>query len=310
MISEKKLAANRANGRKGRGPKTTHGKALSSRNALRHGLAAIGRQNPLHTTTITQIAKLICDNATEPELLELATIIAENEYILRCARAERVAAIERLRDRSSVARSRSQTFRLSLKRRRFRPVKLANGQFAVKSDILTIRIGRLAFLLIGGFEGGRINTIDEAQMAAFVTGGERDELSAACAAVPDLLRLQRYERRAWSRRKRAIRQFVAIKGGHSTSGIVDPQGVGRPRRTFPPPLSPNLLKHEGCRAVCGHERNPQVKPHGSGCGDRYQPISVGGFCSPRNRCRWPIEICSRPRRSAAFASDKLSATRL
>jgi hypothetical protein len=30
-------------------------------------------------------------------------------------------------------------------------------------------------------------------------------------AIPDLIRLERYERRAWSRHQRAIREFLNIK---------------------------------------------------------------------------------------------------
>jgi hypothetical protein len=39
---------------------------------------------------------------------------------------------------------------------------------------------------------------------------KRDDYEALEAAVPDLIRLERYERRAWSRQKRAIREFVAL----------------------------------------------------------------------------------------------------
>jgi hypothetical protein len=39
----------------------------------------------------------------------------------------------------------------------------------------------------------------------------RDEFDAMRLALPDLKRLERYERRAWSRRKRAIRDFIEIK---------------------------------------------------------------------------------------------------
>jgi hypothetical protein len=40
---------------------------------------------------------------------------------------------------------------------------------------------------------------------------ERDEYEALEAAILDLIRLGRYERRAWSRQKRAIRKFMEIK---------------------------------------------------------------------------------------------------
>ena len=47
----------------------------------------------------------------------------------------------------------------------------------------------------------------------------RDEHEALKAAAPDLVRLDRYECRAWSRQKRAIREFMKVKaageGSHS-----------------------------------------------------------------------------------------------
>jgi hypothetical protein len=38
-----------------------------------------------------------------------------------------------------------------------------------------------------------------------------DEFAALGEAVPDLIRLDRYERRAYSRQKRAIRNFMNMK---------------------------------------------------------------------------------------------------
>jgi hypothetical protein len=40
---------------------------------------------------------------------------------------------------------------------------------------------------------------------------ERDEYEALQAAIVDLIRLDRYERRAWSRQKRAVREFLKIQ---------------------------------------------------------------------------------------------------
>jgi hypothetical protein len=38
-----------------------------------------------------------------------------------------------------------------------------------------------------------------------------DEFAALGEVAPDLIRLDRYERRAWSRQKRAIRNFMNMK---------------------------------------------------------------------------------------------------
>jgi len=43
---------------------------------------------------------------------------------------------------------------------------------------------------------------------------ERDEPGAVQEALPDLVRLDRYARRAWSRQKRAIRNYMKIRQVH------------------------------------------------------------------------------------------------
>jgi hypothetical protein len=54
-----------------------------------------------------------------------------------------------------------------------------------------------------------------AYAAAYVNSTERDEFARRIRrlgeAFPDLIRLDRYERRAWSRQKRAIRNFMNMK---------------------------------------------------------------------------------------------------
>jgi len=44
---------------------------------------------------------------------------------------------------------------------------------------------------------------------------ERNDRDALNEAIPDLIRLERYERRAWPRHKRAIREFGRIKFNRS-----------------------------------------------------------------------------------------------
>jgi hypothetical protein len=83
---------------------------------------------------------------------------------------------------------------------------------------------------------------------------ERDEYEALEAAILDLIRLGRYERRAWSRQKRAIREFMKIKmtgvgfvprrSPRSVSCEICPASVGRtdPSEEGPPKLAERSQK--------------------------------------------------------------------
>ena len=102
MSSQARLAANRANARKSRGPRTAAGRTRASRNALRHGLAAISRHNPAYFPEIGRMASAYCEGDTDPLLFEQALIIAESDIILICLGGERLAAIERMRDPDAI----------------------------------------------------------------------------------------------------------------------------------------------------------------------------------------------------------------
>lgn len=56
-----------------------------------------------------------------------------------------------------------------------------------------------------------------------------DEHEAMKAAAPDLKRMERYERRAWSRLKRAMRDLIDLKCGHVQAGRFERHR--RPART-------------------------------------------------------------------------------
>jgi hypothetical protein len=60
MISERKLAANRRNAKKSCGPRTAAGKHKVSRNALRHGLAAVRHLDARPSRDIDLMAMALC----------------------------------------------------------------------------------------------------------------------------------------------------------------------------------------------------------------------------------------------------------
>jgi hypothetical protein len=89
MISARKLRANRANSRRSTGPKTIAGRATAARNSRRLGLAIPIPSDPTLSDEVDAIAQMIAGDEF-PELIELARRIAEAEVdVLRVRRARR-----------------------------------------------------------------------------------------------------------------------------------------------------------------------------------------------------------------------------
>ena len=82
MASERKLSANRTNARASTGPRSTHGKSLVSRNALRHGLAVPVNFDSRISAEIDAFAKDIVGPHLSPDLLSFARPIAEAQLDL------------------------------------------------------------------------------------------------------------------------------------------------------------------------------------------------------------------------------------
>jgi hypothetical protein len=98
MTSVRKIEANRRNSRKSCGPRTAAGKSNASRNAFRHGLAALMHRQPLPAPEIEQFARALCGDDNDPALFAQAVQIAQNEINLREVHAYQVHVIERLRE--------------------------------------------------------------------------------------------------------------------------------------------------------------------------------------------------------------------
>jgi hypothetical protein len=229
MTSDKKIAANRLNARRSTGPRTSRGKSRASGNAWRHGWAVV-KTVPLWVDG-QRVAEALCGDHATPALYEQAVIIAECEIVLLNLRAARVAAIKRSRivgwklDRPNQRSDFHEELTLALEvleRGELRPaIKLLNRTTRALRAAVTRVTNANAKIRVNEYNRAdreesspppasrpdpSTQRSDKNQPATQV----RDEVDAFQHVLPELVSLERYERRALSRRNRAIRMFEAI----------------------------------------------------------------------------------------------------
>jgi hypothetical protein len=254
MTSVRKVEANRRNSRKSCGPRTAAGKSTASRNALRHGLAALMHRQAVPVPEIEEFARALCGNDNDPALFAQAVQIAQNEMDLREVHAHQVYVIERLRAPYQVPFAKKDNS-LELGSARFMEGWLAEWEIRQRlSNVLKKYRDRMGLAHVAApqnpaswtdnlvLDAETLNYYKATDWARLGDGDmivpirlkalveeqevddqilqlaerrikeqERDEYEALEAAILDLIRLGRYERRAWSRQKRAIRKFMEIK---------------------------------------------------------------------------------------------------
>jgi hypothetical protein len=235
MTSEREAAANRLNARKSRGPRTAGGKATASRNALRHGLAALVHKHPVLSAEIESFAEALCDGDNDPTLFAQALIIGRNELVLRAISAQQIGVVERLADPSAIALAKGDNS-LKLSKAHLWKCKRAFKELIALRDHLMEKYKdelppptevervqearggypffppRLSSFLWDKEDLAANEPGDSAQVAsALQEPPDRDEGAALEEAARDLIRLDRYERRAWSQQKRTILEFMNIK---------------------------------------------------------------------------------------------------
>ena len=234
MTSTKRVAANRNNARKSTGPKTAKGKDRASRNALRHGLAAIARHNLSVSAQIERITRAICGGDAPPAQYEQALIIAESEVVLLHVRTARVATIERARKIApspdvlvpgfptdqewghafdDLARGRPQGA-TNLLARGADAVRVFSAKMSASAGDDETKTEQMG-------QDHRQSAVQDDSDGLLQTSRNssptmaRSELEALRQALPNLVSLDRYARRAASRRRRAIRNFIANSIVHS-----------------------------------------------------------------------------------------------
>jgi hypothetical protein len=89
VASTRKVKANRANARASTGPKTAQGRARTARNALRHGLSVPVFSDSVFSEEVDALAREIAGPDANAEALELARRVAEAEIDLRRVRYAR-----------------------------------------------------------------------------------------------------------------------------------------------------------------------------------------------------------------------------
>ena len=208
MKANSKIRANRTNAQKSTGPRTGAGKLRSSRNVIRHGLAS---QQESASKEIAAIAEDLCRDDPFPYREHHALAIAEAQVSLERVRKARVATIERLR--------------------RFKepPVGLVNTALSliaagdVKAIIALLRrIKAVNKELLKRMKAGERTLPKHGIVAEYFLEfcnlkvdrppnslPTRSEIECVLRTLPELIRLERYERRALGRKRRAIRAFAA-----------------------------------------------------------------------------------------------------
>jgi hypothetical protein len=176
MTSVRKTSANRTNARASTGPKTVHGRARAAQNALRHGLSLPVSSDPASWEEVEALARKVAGAGAGVEIQELARQVAEAQIDLR---------------------------RIRRARHRLLTDALSDPYYESRAD-KRMKVTAMCAVL------RRHNAPDELmeQLERFVTSTPEGPEKLAVILLEEakkLKALERYERRALSRRKRAIR---------------------------------------------------------------------------------------------------------
>jgi hypothetical protein len=171
MTSDRKLTSNRNNSRRGRGPRTAAGKTTSSRNALRHGLAISVLNEPAICAEIETLARAIAGNGADNFQLSQARIIATAQLDLLRVHSAKVALMNSKIGGAILSRDGTDDVMLDLQSD---DARLEAGNPSCETKVIQ--------------EFARVSTIEVLQ---------------------GLAKLHRYEGRAISRRRRAMRALLA-----------------------------------------------------------------------------------------------------
>jgi hypothetical protein len=187
LTSDRKSRANRANARVSTGPNTFHGRARSARNAFRHGLSLPIQSDPALGEEAQALAREIAGPNASGQIQMLACRVAEAEVDLRRVRLARHQLLSQALS-NPLCDSRAN-----------RPQKM--------TAIARLPLANASEMPMAGQEKFVPSTPEGANKIATIFLREAKALEA----------MDRYERRARSRRKFAIRAFDTARAAANFS---------------------------------------------------------------------------------------------
>jgi ribosomal protein S14 len=181
LTSDRKISSNRKNARGSTGPKTAQARVRAARNALRHALSVSVYSDPALSEEVEVLAREIAGSEANAEIQELAHQIAEAQIDLRCVRCARHQFLTRT---------------------------LAEPYYDSRAN------AREKMAMLGRLLGKDPPDVPLDALVSVVTStpqGPHKLATILSQEAKQLLAMDRYERRALSRRKFAIRAFDAAR---------------------------------------------------------------------------------------------------
>ncbi len=176
MASERRIAANRRNAQNSTGPRSAAGTRRASRNSYRHGLTSATTSSAKCAKGVERLACAIAGDTSDVIILEHARTAAEAEFDLAQIRRVKVAIIERI---------------------------MAFGEANTPPTFQSLAQVKRFF---SGFDRGELVLPNPVGAVPAMPETEPERSAEAVRrALPELLKLDRYERRATARRERSLR---------------------------------------------------------------------------------------------------------